>query len=231
DPTVLLVSGAPVEWRIEQEGAHQQATAAIDVNGPVVFELRYGTASLRPSLGPEAERRDQTARFWSGWASSLRLPRLHPEQVKRSAVVIKAMCYGPTGALAAAATTSLPEHLGGVRNWDYRYCWPRDAALGAAALVRLGNTGAAMRLLDWLAGVVEKLESPDRLRPLYTVLGGELGSEAEIGDLPGYGDSRPVRIGNAAALQVQLDVFGPIVDLAAMLAERGVPLTPEHWGL
>ena len=141
------------------------------------------------------------------------------------------MGHGPTGAITAAGTTSLPEHLGGVRNWDYRHCWPRDAALAAAALMRLGNTGTAMRLLDWLLSVVDRCESPDRLRPIYTVTGADLGPEAEISSLSGYGDSRPVRIGNAAAQQVQLDVFGPIVDLVAMLAERGSPISPDHWRL
>lgn len=143
--------------------------------------------------------------------------------------MLRALIHGPTGAIAAAGTTSLPEHLGGQRNWDYRYCWPRDAAMAAAALVRLGNTGTAMRLLDWLARVLDRCESPGRLRPIYTVDGRDLGPEAEIGGLPGYGGSTPVRIGNAAAQQVQLDVFGPITDLLALLAEQGAPISPDHW--
>jgi GH15 family glucan-1,4-alpha-glucosidase len=98
-------------------------------------------------------------------------------------------------------------------------------------LVKLGNTGAAMKLIDWLIQVVFAAESPDRLRPIYEVGGRELPPEAEIGELIGYGQSRPVRIGNGAASQVQLDVFGPIVDLVAMLAERGAPVTPESWRL
>jgi len=229
DPMTLLAPG--VEWRIEQDGAHQTATAEASIDGPLVFELRYGTASLRPSMLDEPRRREDTRHFWAGWASALTLPTLHTELVRRSAIVIKSLCYAPSGSIAAAGTTSLPEHLGGSRNWDYRYCWLRDAAMGAASLVRLGNTGVAMKLLDWLTGVVERCESAERLRPLYTVLGGELGAEAEIGDLAGYGQSKPVRIGNAASSQVQLDVFGPIVDLVATLAERGVPVTPEHWKL
>jgi GH15 family glucan-1,4-alpha-glucosidase len=143
--------------------------------------------------------------------------------------MLRALCHGPTGALAAAGTTSLPEYLGGTRNWDYRYCWPRDAALAAAALLRIGNTGTAMRLLDWLLGVIDRCESPDRLRPIYTVTGSDLGPEAEIGSLAGYAESRPVRIGNAAAQQVQLDVFGPITDLVASLAESGAAVSPDHW--
>jgi trehalose-phosphatase len=230
DPIVLCAPG--LTWRIVDDGFHQTAEAEVDLTDePLVLELRYGSGSTRPAPVPEIERRQQTDRFWSGWASTLRPVSVRPELVRRSALVLKALCFGPSGAMLAAATTSLPEQLGGVRNWDYRYCWPRDASLSAAALVRLGNTGAAMKLLDWLTGVVFAAESPDRLRPIYEITGRELGSEGEIGDLNGYGHSRPVRIGNAAGSQVQLDVFGPIVALVAMLAERGAPVTPESWHL
>lgn len=229
DPISLRAPG--LSWRMVQDGHHHTAEAVIEAgSGPVVLELRYGTASMK-ELAPEPQRREQNRRFWSGWAGSLSLPAVATEAVKRSALVIKALCHGPTGAIAAAATTSLPEQLGGQRNWDYRFCWPRDAALAAAALVRLGNTGHALKLLDWMLTVVDEHESPERLRPLYTVSGRELPPEGELGHLCGYGGSRPVRIGNAAASQVQLDVFGPIVDLAAMLAERGAPVAPDHWRL
>ena len=230
DPVVLIVPGAT--WTIIEEGVHQTAVTEVDPSaGPVVIELRYGSASARPAPLGEADRRRQTERFWSGWAATLRLPARQPELVRRSALILKALCHGPTGAIAAAGTTSLPGPIGGSRNWDYRYCWPRDASLAAAALLRLGNSGVAMKLLDWLVGVVDATDSPERLRPIYTMAGSHLGSEAEIGSLPGYADSRPVRVGNAAALQVQLDVFGPIVDVVAMLGEAGAPVTPQYWRL
>jgi len=226
----LLLHSPGVQWRVSVDGPHQTADAEIDPrSGPIVFELRAGSANDRPHSQSERQRRQSTQRFWSGWADSLRLPTIASEQVKRSALLLRALVHGPTGAIAAAATTSLPEHLGGQRNWDYRYCWPRDSAMAAAALVRLGNTGTAMRLLDWLARVVDQCESPGRLRPIYTVDGHELGPEAEIGGLIGYGGSLPVRVGNAAAQQVQLDVFGPITDLIALLAEQGAPISPDHW--
>lgn len=229
DPVVLIARG--VSWRLIDDGPHQTAVAEIDLaDGPVTLELRYGTASMN-SNAPEGQRREQAHKFWSGWASALKLPALKRDLVRRSALVLKALAHGPTGAIAAAGTTSLPEHLGGERNWDYRFCWPRDACLAASALIRLGNTGIAMKLLDWMAGIVERAESPDRIHPVYTVAGTHLGSEAEISDMPGYGDSRPVRVGNAAANQVQLDVFGPIVELVALLAESDAPITPEHWRL
>lgn len=230
DPIVLRSAG--VKWTIASEGVHHTAEATVEpAAGPIVLELRYGTANLSPTTGPEPERRDQNRRFWSGWAHSLKLPARCPELVKRSALVLKALCYGPTGVIAAAATTSLPEQIGGVRNWDYRFCWPRDAAKAAASLVRLGNTGHALKFLDWMLEVVDRCETPDRLHPIYTLSGSHLPPEAELGHLAGFAQSRPVRIGNAAANQVQLDVFGPIVHLVALLAERGAPISPDHWRL
>ncbi len=228
DPILLYAPG--IAWRISADGPHQTAEADVTPGAaPVTLELRIGSANDRPHPHAEPQRRDLTRRFWSTWAATLRLPAVGAEHVRRSALLLRALVYGPTGAIAAAATTSLPEHLGGSRNWDYRYCWPRDAAMAAAALVHLGNTGTAMRLLDWLARVLDQCESPGRLRPIYTVDGRDLGPEAEIGGLAGYAKSRPVRIGNAAALQVQLDVFGPITDLIALLAESGAPISPDHW--
>lgn len=228
----VVLASPGVEWKLLREGAHHTAIAEWDLaRGPLVMELRCGFGSLRPAPVPELSRRQQTERFWSGWAATLRLPALQPALVKRSALAIKSLVYGPSGSMCAAATTSLPETLGGVRNWDYRYCWPRDACLAASSLVKLGNTGVAMKLLDWLVGVVASIDAPERLRPLYTVSGQDLGPEGEIGELAGYAESRPVRIGNAADRQVQLDVFGPIVALVADLVHAGAPVTPEHWRL
>lgn len=230
DPIVLRAPG--VEWELVQEGPHQTAIATINLtSGPCMLELRAGTSTLRESTVPEQERREQTAETWEKWAAKLRLPALYPDLVKRSALTIRSLCYGPSGAISAAATTSLPEQLGGVRNWDYRYCWIRDASWSAASLVQLGLSGHAMKLLDWILGIVDNLDGPERLRPLYTVSGHDLGPEAEIPELAGYAESRPVRVGNAANQQVQLDVFGTVADLIAQLAEAGAPLTPEHMRL
>ena len=177
------------------------------------------------------DRVSLTRRHWSVWAHSLELPRFQRDLVRRSALLLKGLCHIPTGAILAAGTTSLPEHIGGVRNWDYRYCWIRDAAMSASSLVRLGSNTEAMSLLNWMCGVVAACESPERLQPLYGVNGAELGPEAEIAELSGYRGSRPVRVGNQAARQVQLDVFGPIVDLIARLVEVDAPLSSEHWRL
>lgn len=230
DPISLTAPG--VAWTLRDEDRHQVAHAVLEPRAvPYVLELRFGSESVAPDPTPEAGRRDQTERFWTSWARSLRTPELARDLVVRSALTLKALSHGPTGAIAAAATTSLPETIGGVRNWDYRFCWPRDACMAARSLLRLGNTGVGLRLLDWLLGVLERVDSPERLRPIYTVSGRDLPPEAEISELAGYAGSRPVRISNGAARQVQLDVFGPIVDLIAALAEAGAPLTPEHWRL
>jgi len=231
DPIVLRAPG--VRWQVAEEGPHQTARAELDLDaGPVELELRYGTGSVRASQPAAEERARRTELYWSSWAAGLAVPDgRDAERVRRSALVLKALCHGPSGAVAAAATTSLPEHPGGVRNWDYRYCWLRDAALATAALVRLGSTAEALHFLGWVLGVLEHGVAPERLHPLYAVGGEMLGSEAEIGELPGYRGSRPVRVGNLAAHQVQLDVFGPIVELVALLVERDAPLSSQHWRL
>ncbi len=229
----LIVLRAPgVTWSIDSVGQHQTATAHIDLSaGPVTLELRVGTASLRAEAD-ESRKRDHSSRFWADWTDKLDVPSEASAFVRRSALVLKALVYGPSGGIAAAPTTSLPEYIGGVRNWDYRYCWLRDAALSAAALVRLGSHEEAMDYLDWVLGVLDAGDGqPERLNPLYALDGGKLPPEADITELAGYGGSRPVRVGNAADNQVQLDVFGPIVDLVHLLGERGAPLSARHWRL
>lgn len=229
DPIVLRAPG--VKWTLIEEGRHHTARAELDLDqGPVTLALRFGTGSLREPMIPVHEQLRITDRYWASWASKLRLPPVEPKLVRRSALILKALCFGPTGGIAAAATTSLPEHLGGVRNWDYRFCWLRDAAMTAASLVKLGSESEGMHYLDWLLGLLRD-RSPERLQPLYTLTGDQLGPEAEIAEIPGYAGSRPVRVGNAAARQVQLDVFGPIVELIALLIERDAPLSAEHWRL
>lgn len=217
DPVVLRSPG--VEWQIHSDGVHDSATAVVDPSrGPVVLELRCGTNDLAPSETNEPERRRIAELYWQEWAKTLDLPTLKPDLMKRSALTLRGLVHAPSGSILAAATTSLPEDIGGVRNWDYRYCWLRDAALTASALVSLGSLSEAEQYLDWVHRVLETLPGPERLHPLYTIYGETLPPEAVIDQLPGYAGSRPVRVGNAANMQVQLDVFGPIVDLITSLA-------------
>lgn len=225
----IVVRSTGVRWEIHQEGQHHTAYAEVDLSqGPVVLELCFGEPQDLPGPMSESDRREQTRVFWSDWLSKLKLPRLRGELMETSALVLRGLVHGPTGAIAAAGTTSLPEQLGGVRNWDYRYCWPRDASMSATTLVRLGSTHEAMALLDWMLGAVAQAGSAERLAPIYDVRGNEPPPEAEIAQLSGYAGSRPVRIGNAAAKQVQLDVFGPIAELVWQLCKAGAALGEAH---
>ena len=221
-----------LQWEIESDGRDDIARAEADLStGPVVLELLCGTGTGDYATA-EPQRRSATSEHWSAWADGLTLPRLHTDLVRRSALVLKALCHGPTGAIIAAPTTSLPQELGGSRNWDYRYCWMRDASMSAATLVRLGSTQEAMDLLDWLLRLIDTRGAQlDQLAPIYTVDGGPLPPEKTDFDLAGYGGSHPVRIGNAAEQQAQTDVFGPIMELIWRLGRAGAPLDERHWRL
>lgn len=236
DPLVLRSPG--IEWEITSDGVQQTAHAIVDPSvAPVVLELRCGTTDLTASTTPEADRRAESESYWRDWVEELELPSRKTGLMKRSALTLRGLVHADSGSILAAATTSLPEDLGGVRNWDYRYCWLRDASMTASALVALGSLGEAEGLLEWVHRVLATLPGPERLHPLYTIHGTNLPPEAVIDSLPGYGGSRPVRVGNAANSQVQLDVFGPIVELIADLArarkKQGVaePLTDPDWNL
>ena len=221
-----------LRWQVESDGRNDTARAEVDLSaGPIVLELLDGLGASEYATA-EPERRLATIAHWSAWADGLTLPRLHTDLVRRSALVLKALCHGPTGAIIAAPTTSLPQDLGGSRNWDYRYCWMRDASMAASTLVRLGSTQEALDLLDWLLRLIDTGGAQlDHLAPIYTVDGGPLPPEKTHLDLPGYGGSHPVRIGNAAEQQVQTDVFGPIMELIWRLGRAGAPLDERHWRL
>jgi trehalose-phosphatase len=226
DPVALYAPG--LEWEIVHDGVQAMAHAHIRGNRPYVLELRCGSHSLAPHPTPEPERRERTESTWRGWLEGLRLPALARTEVGRSALTLRGLCHEQSGAILAAATTSLPEEIGGVRNWDYRYCWLRDAAVTAMALVELGSMAEADALLGYIERLAKAEHGAERLRPLYSVLGGDAGTEAVIDAVPGYAGSRPVRVGNAAAQQVQLDVFGPIVELAYGVAVAGGQLSEAH---
>ncbi len=155
-----------MQWNVTSDGNQQTAHAVVDPSGgDVVLELRCGTEELGPSETPEEERRALAESYWSDWAKSLTLPTLKPDLMKRSALTLRGLVHVDSGAIMAAATTSLPEEIGGVRNWDYRYCWLRDAALTASALVSLGSLSEAEGYLDWVHDVLETLPGPERLHP------------------------------------------------------------------
>ena len=226
----MVLRGPGVDWEIHSDGVHESARAEIDpAGGEVVLELRLGTGTLGEHDVPEPKRRAASQVYWSDWLGGLELPEVQRELVARSALTLRGLCNADTGAILAAATTSLPEEIGGVRNWDYRFCWLRDAAMTAQMLVSLGSIAEAEAFLGWLHRVLARLPGPQRLHPLYTIHGSALGPEAVIDTLPGYAGSRPVRIGNLASQQVQLDVFGPVVELVAAMATARGELIDDDW--
>ncbi|WP_026424758.1 trehalose-phosphatase [Actinokineospora inagensis] len=231
DPIALRAPG--VTWEITSDGQVDSARAVVQPTpeSPVVFELRCGTNDLSPHPVAEPDRKALAATYWTRWLDSLVLPAVEKDLVARSALTLRGLCHSETGAIMAAATTSLPEEIGGIRNWDYRYCWLRDASMTAKALVSLGSTVEAEAFLAWVHRVLATLPGPERLHPLYTIAGTTLGPEAVIDTLPGYAGSRPVRVGNLANQQVQLDVFGPVVDLVAALSAARGSLSDSDWSM
>jgi GH15 family glucan-1,4-alpha-glucosidase len=163
----------------------------------------------------------RTQAFWREWSD--RCPEVGPwtETVKRSLITLKALTYAPTGGIVAAATTSLPEQLGGVRNWDYRYCWLRDATFTLLALMHLGYHDEARAWRDWLIRAIAG--SPEQVQIMYGVGGERWLPEMIVPWLPGYENSAPVRIGNAAYEQLQIDVFGEVGDAIFQARKGGMP--------
>jgi len=199
-------------------------------------EKLYATVSNQSSfshhtepLTPEKldQELDDTTAFWEGWAAQCTFRGEHRDAVVRSALTLKALTYAPSGGLVAAPTTSLPETIGGVRNWDYRYTWIRDATFALYALSIIGFTGEARAFKDWL-----EWSTSGRARDLQVMygLGGERRlTEIEIPELDGYERSRPVRIGNGAYNQFQLDIYGEIMDSAHIFRKFGGSVDAEYW--
>jgi GH15 family glucan-1,4-alpha-glucosidase len=173
-----------------------------------------------PPLGDAAPQRvEETRAAWQRWADACTIEGEYREPVVRSALVLKQLHYDLSGAVVAAATASLPEVLGGVRNWDYRYCWLRDAAMTFRAFVDLGYSTEAEFFLEWLLHTTRV--SWPRLHVLYDVFGNPHLKETELTHFEGYRGSRPVRIGNAARKQLQLDAYGAVIQAAHEFVERG----------
>lgn len=179
----------------------------------------HGMPSVFAPLASDANQRiERSIAWWREWAAACRYKGPYRDDVIRSALVLKLLSFSPSGAIIAAPTTSLPEKIGGVRNWDYRYCWLRDASLTLRALCDLGFDVEAESFLSWLLHAT-RLTWPD-VRVLYGAYGESQLPEREI-DLAGYAESRPVRVGNAAAGQFQLDTYGELVESAFVWVSRG----------
>jgi GH15 family glucan-1,4-alpha-glucosidase len=174
---------------------------------------------------------DATAAFWRGWLRQSRYGGRWREMVHRSALTLKLLTYAPTGAIVAAPTTSLPEELGGTRNWDYRYTWMRDAAFSVYALLRLGFTDEAGAFMKWLEGRFRNASRSGSgpLQIMYGIDGREELPEVELAHLEGYMGSAPVRIGNGAAGQLQLDIYGELMDSVYLANKYGRPIFHDGW--
>jgi GH15 family glucan-1,4-alpha-glucosidase len=194
----------------------------------VHFSLTYASESpaVFPPLGAPADALlDATIAWWRSWAAQARYDGPHRDLVLRSALALNLLAYAPSGAVIAAPTTSLPESLRGPLNWDYRFCWLRDASLTTRALSALGFRDEARAFVSWLLHAT-RLTRP-ALRVVYDVFGENAPRETSLPWLRGYADSRPVRIGNDAREQLQLDVYGEVIDAVARVVEPGERLDHE----
>jgi GH15 family glucan-1,4-alpha-glucosidase len=220
----VLRSSVPL--KIESDGVG--ATFTLDAGETVDFELEWN-GEVRPILAGESEALfTRTAEFWQKWLAQSRYKGRWREMVHRSALALKLLVYHPTGALVAAPTTSLPEALGGGRNWDYRYSWLRDAAFTIYALMTLGFLDEAAAFMDWVQKRCESATPERDVMIMYTIDGSQDIPEITLDHLEGYRGSRPVRIGNNAVGQRQIDVYGELMD-SVYLYNREIPISYDLW--
>jgi len=253
DLTIRFDYGSIVPWvRRHQDGLHAVAgpdalflATPVDLVGRdfhTVSEFEVGPGdrvpfvlTWYPSHRPPPERTDaeaalvDTERYWRDWVTDCTHTGRFREPLVRSLITLKALTYAPTGGIVAAATTSLPEALGGIRNWDYRYCWLRDATLTLLALVRAGYDDEARAWRDWLLRAIAG--RPEEVQILYGIAGERRLPELAIDWLPGYEGSAPVRIGNAASRQRQLDVYGEVIDALYHARLSGLEPSDVTWAL
>ncbi len=220
----MLVLTSPIE--LEGEDLKTKASFEVSAGHQLAFTLTYCPSHLKMPTAAKIENAiRETTTFWEDFVAKCPDVGEWTEQVKRSLITLKALTFMPTGGIVAAATTSLPEQLGGTRNWDYRYCWLRDATLTLMAFMKLGYYDEAAAWRNWLLRAVAG--SPHQMQIMYGVAGERNLMEWEATWLEGYRDSTPVRIGNAAAEQFQLDVYGEVADAMTQAIRGGLPPHPR----
>jgi GH15 family glucan-1,4-alpha-glucosidase len=235
-PEFSLELAAAVPLQRDGDGQGVSADIVIGEGECMTFILRFTmpeAGAARPcfSSGEAEQSFRETVAYWQRWLSHCTYRGRWREIVQRSALMLKLLTHEPTGALIAAPTTSLPEQIGGVRNWDYRYCWLRDAVFSLYALMRIGFTEEAARFMDWLAARWRESNSAGDgpLQLMYAVDGEHELLEVQLSHLEGYRGSRPVRIGNAAHHQLQLDIYGELMDSVYLFNKYGSPIGYEAW--
>ena len=193
---------------------------------PLVLSYARSHRPVPPARDPTASL-EATEKFWKDWTAKCRPAGEWSDAVQRSMITLKALTYAPTGGIVAAPTTSLPEKIGGERNWDYRYCWLRDATLTLLGAMHAGYYEEAEAWREWLLRAVAG--SPDQLQIMYGIAGERRLAEWIVDWLPGYEKSAPVRIGNAAHTQLQLDMFGEIMDVHHQARRGGLTTNDSGW--
>ena len=232
---VLLLTAGPdtlelvATVEIAPENMKSAATFCVGAGDRHSFSLNYRPSHEPVEPGVDAEAAlAETDASWRDWSDRCTYQGRWRVEVTRSLITLKALTYKPTGGIVAAPTTSLPEHLGGVRNWDYRYCWLRDATFTLNSLLLAGYQDEAVAWREWLLRAVAG--SPEDLQILYGVTGVRRLDEYEIPWLPGYRGAAPVRVGNAASTQFQLDVYGEVMDSLHLARAAGLKADPAVWG-
>jgi GH15 family glucan-1,4-alpha-glucosidase len=229
----VCVLALETDLPLELRDGDLHASFALEAGESATFVLEHVPGDYEPHGHPADEMRELfegTVAYWRRWLSQSRYAGRWREMVHRSALTLKLLTYEPTGAIVAAPTASLPEQLGGERNWDYRYTWIRDAAFSLYALLRLGFTEEAAAFMDWLTHRFRECHDGDSgpLRIMYGIDGRSALPE-EVLDLEGYRGSAPVRIGNAAADQLQLDIYGELIDSVYLYNKHGTPIYHDAW--
>jgi GH15 family glucan-1,4-alpha-glucosidase len=231
-PELSVALGSPLPLERSEQGVHARFT--LQAGESATFALDHVSDGDVPRVYEEDDALrafDDTVAFWRRWLSRSRYAGRWREMVHRSALTLKLLTYAPTGAIVAAPTTSLPEQLGGARNWDYRYTWIRDAAFSLYGLLRLGFTEEAGSFMGWLTERFSEGRYSDTgpLQLMYGIDGRSDLTEETLDHLEGYRGSAPVRVGNAAADQLQLDIYGELIDSVYLYNKYGTPIYHDAW--
>jgi GH15 family glucan-1,4-alpha-glucosidase len=234
DDTLLAVVGPDAitlrtAVRLEPEGRVHRGTFTVGAGETRDFTLGYHLSFQEPPapIAPQ-QALARTLTAWHGWTKHFERETDYPELVMRSLITLRALIYEPSGAIVAAPTTSLPEEIGGSRNWDYRYCWLRDATY---TLLALTNGGFHREAANWRRWLLRAVGGDARQIQIMYGIGGEQRLPEDSLDLPGYEGSRPVRVGNAASQQLQLDIFGEVLDALFQARKFGVADDDDDWSV